>query len=163
MHARMTHSLTVRHGRHVRRMSSQAPAGQCSTWKVGNYGWTSRGPPESMVLHAAVQWFALFRCVWRPRAIARSTLTARVIARAASGWFCRYVTSPKPHRLSMGRHGRSPASEMDRLSTVAGVVASVSSAAGFVRIPRSRPKVSFCSLSASATACRFSLHQVFRH
>mgnify|MGYP007018352957 CR=1 FL=1 len=33
---------------------------QWNTWKVGNYGWTSRGPLKSMVVHAAVQWFALF-------------------------------------------------------------------------------------------------------
>ena len=52
---------------------------------------------------------------------------------------------------SQAQYGRSPASETDRPSTVASVLASVCSAARFIRILRSRQKVSFFSPSAAAT------------
>ena len=36
------------------------------------YDWANRGPLELMVVHAAVQWFALFRCVCSDRVATES-------------------------------------------------------------------------------------------
>ena len=85
MHARMTHSLTARHDRHDRRMSSQAAAGQWSSHAVDFYDWTSRGPLELMLVDTAVQWFASLWCVRRPRGITRWTSHSACEARAERG------------------------------------------------------------------------------
>ena len=52
-----------------------------------------------VVVHAVVQWFASFCCVWRPRSIARSTSHIACIARDVSGWFGVVL---EPHGLSLG-------------------------------------------------------------
>ena len=145
MHARMTHLLTTRHGPHDSDMLGQAAARQWSSHTVDIYGWTSRGPLQLMVLHAAVQWFASFRSVCRPRAIARSTSHS-----ACHSMCCEWLVLHL-YRASRAQCGRPPTSETDRSSTVAGVVASMSSAAGFIRILRSRQKVSLFSPSSGAT------------
>ena len=96
MHSFMTHPLITRHGPHDSDMLGQAAARQWSSPTVDNYDWTRRGPLQLMVLHTAVQWSLLrfAACVDRERSQDRP-LTARVIARAASGCFC----------VSLERHG----------------------------------------------------------
>ena len=92
----MTHLLTTRHGPHDSDMLGQAAAGQWSSHTVDNYRWATRGLLHLMMVHAAVQWFASSRCVCRSQDGPR---TARVVALAASGWFC---VSLEPHGLNVG-------------------------------------------------------------
>ena len=77
-------------------------------------------------------------------------LTARVIARAASGWFC--VASGESH-TSQAQSGWSPASKMGSTSAIAGAMAAGRSAAGFRTIVRSQQKLSLfrriCRCNAS--------------
>ena len=80
-------------------MCSQAVEGQWSSHTMDFYDWTRRGPLQLVVVHAVVQWFASFCCVWRPRSIARSTSHIACIARDVSGWF---RVALEPHGLSLG-------------------------------------------------------------
>ena len=145
MHSFMTHSLTTRYGPHDRCMPSQAVEVEWSSHTMDFYGWISRGPLQLVMVHAVVQWFALFRCVWRPRAIARSTSHS-----VCHSTCCEWLVW-RQSRAPGAQSGQSPASDMDSARTVAGAVAAGRSAAGFTRILRSVQKVSFFRPSAAAT------------
>ena len=53
-----------------------------SSYTMGIFVRTSRGPLQVMVLHAMMQWFALFRCVWRSKQHSRSAVTCHMIMNA---------------------------------------------------------------------------------
>ena len=95
MHMGMCRGADVR----AHLMCSQAVEGQWSSHTMDFYDWTRRGPLQLVVVHAVVQWFASFCCVWRPRSIARSTSHIACIARDVSGWF---GVALEPHGLSLG-------------------------------------------------------------
>jgi hypothetical protein len=85
MLARMNTSLCIRHGRHARLMCSQAAARQWSSYTMDFYGCTSRGQLDLLVVQTVVQWFASLCCMYRPRAIARSTSRNACVARVIRG------------------------------------------------------------------------------
>ena len=145
MHARMTHSLTIRHGRHDRLMCSQAAGRQWSSHAMDIYGSTSRGPLHVVVVHAVVQWLASLCRMCRPRTIARSTSLSACSARVVRGRHLRLS------RASRGFRECSSASETDSGCNVAKVVAVGRSAAVVIRSSRSRQKVSVFRLSGAAT------------
>ena len=70
------------------------------------YDWTCRGPLKSMVVHAVVHGLlSIAACVDRERSPDRP-LTARDIARAASGWFGVHLWSLARAQLGRSWHQR---------------------------------------------------------
>ena len=151
MHARMTHSLTIRYRARRRHACPRR------RWKgsAGHYfrffDWTSRGQLELMVVQSAVQWIAdnavrrrVCRSVdgerWPDRPlIARDKLTCYE-------WLC-----PRLSGATGAQRGRSLASEADTASTLVVWVAAGCSAARLLRYFGSRQKFSFFRLSGAAT------------
>ena len=84
--------------------------------------------------------------------------TARAIAGSTSHSVCHSTCCEwlvwRRSGASQAQSGRSPASETDRSSTVAGAVAAGLSAMGFIRILRSRQIFSLFRLSGAATRLR---------
>ena len=146
MHARINTSCTIRHGRHACLMCSQAAARQWSSHTMDIYGSTSRGPLHVMVVHAVMQWLASLCRMCRPRAIAISTSLSACAARVVRG------RSSHLSRASRGFRERFIwASDTDSRCTSVDTVAAGRSAAGFIRIVRSRQKVSLFCPSGAAT------------
>ena len=149
MHARMTHALTTRYrARRRHACPHRRCKGSALVTYFGFFGCTSRGQLHLMVVQAAVQWRAarqrMSACVDRERSLDRP-----LVARAKPTryeWLC-----PRLSGASGAQSGRSPASQARRASTVAVAVAAGHSAAIFIRILRSRQKVSFFGLSGAAT------------
>ena len=137
MHARMTHSLTTRHGPHDSD-TLRTGGGKAVELTYNGFLWLDKPWPVAVdggACRSAMVCFISPRV--SPESDRKIDLSQRVFSTCCE-WLVLRVSE-----ASQAQCGRSPASETDRSSTVADVVASVCSAAGFLRNLRSRQKVSF--------------------
>ena len=112
-HDSLTHHAAC--GQHVRRMYSQALAVQCSTCKVGNYDWTSRGPLQLMVVQAVVQWFPTRRRARGARARRAWRLVWRHASMSSLRWSLHVPGGPRTWPMALGRLGRTLGSVRPRV------------------------------------------------